>query len=123
MFAASLAGSRSADPTCGMLLRKTQSSIPTLPYAISYSIAQVTLTLPGPIIVALISGRSFGAIIELWMGPLRTREPKLSSFRTCPGRTPDAYDRDKGPPVARTVRAVWNDAFSNARPSGAARRG
>jgi aspartate-alanine antiporter len=54
VFAASLAGSRSADPTFGMLLQKTQSSIPTLPYAISYSIAQVTLTLLGPIIVALV---------------------------------------------------------------------
>jgi putative transport protein len=36
------------------LLQNTQSSIPTLPYAISYSIAQVTLTLLGPIIVALV---------------------------------------------------------------------
>jgi len=53
VFAASLAGSRSADPTFGMLLQKTQSNIPTLPYAISYSIAQVTLTLLGPLIVAL----------------------------------------------------------------------
>lgn len=54
VFAASLAGARSADPTFGMLIQKTQSSIPTLPYAISYSIAQVTLTLLGPIIVALV---------------------------------------------------------------------
>jgi len=54
VFASSLAGSRSADPTFGMLIQKTQSSVPTLPYAISYSIAQVTLTLLGPIIVALI---------------------------------------------------------------------
>jgi AspT/YidE/YbjL antiporter-like protein len=53
VFASALAGSRSADPTFGMLLQKTQSSVPTLPYAISYSIAQVTLTLLGPLVVAL----------------------------------------------------------------------
>jgi aspartate-alanine antiporter len=54
IFASSLAGARSADPTFGMLLQKTKSNIPTLPYAISYSIAQVTLTLLGPLIVALV---------------------------------------------------------------------
>jgi len=37
-----------------MLLQKSQSNIPTLPYAITYSIAQVTLTLLGPLIVALV---------------------------------------------------------------------
>jgi aspartate-alanine antiporter len=54
VFASALAGSRSADPTFGMLLQKSQSNVPTLPYAITYSIAQVTLTLLGPLIVALV---------------------------------------------------------------------
>jgi len=53
IFASALAGSRSADPTFGMLLQQSRSSVPTLPYAITYSIAQVTLTLLGPLIVAL----------------------------------------------------------------------
>ncbi len=53
VFASALAGSRSADPTFGMLLQKSDSSVPTLPYAITYSIAQVTLTLLGPLIIAL----------------------------------------------------------------------
>jgi hypothetical protein len=44
VFAAAQPGSRSADPTFGMLLEKTQSSAPTLPYAIPCSIAQVALT-------------------------------------------------------------------------------
>ena len=53
VFASALSGSRSADPTFGMLLQKSGSNVPTLPYAITYSIAQVTLTLLGPLIVAL----------------------------------------------------------------------
>jgi uncharacterized transporter YbjL len=53
VFAAALPGSRSADPTFGMLLEKTQSSTPTLPYANPYSIAQVALSLPRPLVVAV----------------------------------------------------------------------
>jgi len=35
------------------LLEKTQSNVPVLAYAVTYSIAQVTLTLLGPLVVAL----------------------------------------------------------------------
>lgn len=52
VFASALAGSRRADPTLAMLLQVTQNNIPTLRYAISSSIAQITVMLLGPIIVA-----------------------------------------------------------------------
>jgi aspartate-alanine antiporter len=53
IFAGSLAGSRSANPAFGEVLNKAGNSIPTVPFAITYALANVFLTLLGPLIVAL----------------------------------------------------------------------
>ena len=51
VFAGALSGSRSANPAFG-LLDKAGNSIPTAPFAITYALANVFLTLLGPLIVA-----------------------------------------------------------------------
>ena len=53
-FAGALSGSRSANPAFGSLLEKAGNSVPTLPFAITYAIANILLTLLGPLIVAFV---------------------------------------------------------------------
>ncbi|MDM0105546.1 aspartate-alanine antiporter [Variovorax sp. J22R24] len=52
-FAGALSGSRSANPAFGEVLDKAENSMPTVPFAITYALANVFLTLLGPLIVAL----------------------------------------------------------------------
>lgn len=52
IFAGALAGSRSANPAFGEILDKAGNSIPTTPFAITYALANVFLTLLGPLVVA-----------------------------------------------------------------------
>lgn len=52
VFAGALAGSRSANPALGEILNKAGNSVPTTPFAITYAIANVLLTLLGPLVVA-----------------------------------------------------------------------
>lgn len=52
VFAGALSGSRSANPAFGGVLDKAANSIPTVPFAITYALANVFLTLLGPLIVA-----------------------------------------------------------------------
>lgn len=52
VFAGALSGSRSANPAFGGVLDKAGNSIPTTPFAITYALANVFLTLLGPLIVA-----------------------------------------------------------------------
>jgi len=54
VFAGALTGSRSANPAFGEVLDKAENSIPTVPFAITYALANVFLTLLGPLIVALV---------------------------------------------------------------------
>ncbi|WP_035060744.1 aspartate-alanine antiporter [Andreprevotia chitinilytica] len=54
IFAGSLAGTRSANPAFGEVLDKAENSIPTVPFAITYGLANVFLTLLGPLVVALV---------------------------------------------------------------------
>lgn len=53
VFAGALSGSRSANPAFGEVLNKAENAIPTVPFAITYALANVFLTLLGPLIVAL----------------------------------------------------------------------
>jgi len=52
IFAGALSGTRSANPAFGEVLDKAGNSIPTVPFAITYALANVFLTLLGPLIVA-----------------------------------------------------------------------
>lgn len=52
IFAGALSGTRSANPAFGEILNKAGNSIPTAPFAITYGLANVFLTLLGPLIVA-----------------------------------------------------------------------
>lgn len=54
IFAGALSGSRSANPAFGEVLDKAENSVPTVPFAITYALANVFLTLLGPLIVALV---------------------------------------------------------------------
>ena len=54
IFAGALSGSRSANPAFGEVLDKAENSIPTVPFAITYALANVFLTLLGPLVVALV---------------------------------------------------------------------
>ena len=53
ILAGALSGSRSANPAFGEVLAKAENSVPTVPFAITYALANVLLTLLGPLIVAL----------------------------------------------------------------------
>jgi len=53
IFAGALSGSRSANPAFGEILDKAENTVPTVPFAITYALANVFLTLLGPLIVAL----------------------------------------------------------------------
>ena len=52
VFAGSLSGARSANPAFGEILDKASNSIPTAPFAITYALANVFLTLLGPLVIA-----------------------------------------------------------------------
>ncbi|SAL38028.1 Aspartate/alanine antiporter [Caballeronia sordidicola] len=54
LLAGALTGSRSANPAFGALLDKTESAVPTVPFAITYALANVLLTLLGPLLVGLV---------------------------------------------------------------------
>ena len=54
VFAGALTGSRSANPAFGEVLDKAGNSVPTTPFAITYALANVFLTLLGPLIVAFV---------------------------------------------------------------------
>ena len=54
MLAGALAGARSANVAFGGVLDKAESTVPTVPFAITYAIANVLLTLLGPLIVGLV---------------------------------------------------------------------
>jgi putative transport protein len=53
VLAGALSGSRSANPAFGEILGKAGSSVPTVPFAVTYALANVLLTLLGPLIVGL----------------------------------------------------------------------
>lgn len=52
VLAGALSGARSANPAFGGVLDKAGNSIPTVPFAITYALANVFLTLLGPLVVA-----------------------------------------------------------------------
>jgi putative transport protein len=54
IFAGALSGSRSANPAFGEILDKAGNSVPTVPFAITYALANVFLTLLGPLVVAFV---------------------------------------------------------------------
>ncbi|CAG9176081.1 Aspartate/alanine antiporter [Cupriavidus laharis] len=54
LLAGALSGSRSANPAFGGILDKAESPVPTVPFAITYAIANVLLTLLGPLVVGLV---------------------------------------------------------------------
>src|SRR6201996_2261461 len=54
ILAGALTGSRSANPAFGGVLDKAESAVPTVPFAITYAIANVALTLLGPLVVGLV---------------------------------------------------------------------
>jgi len=54
VFAGALSGSRSANPAFGEILDKAGNTVPTVPFAITYALANVFLTLLGPLIVAFV---------------------------------------------------------------------
>ncbi|MGV1793308.1 aspartate-alanine antiporter [Rhizobium lusitanum] len=54
IFAGALSGSRSANPAFGEILDKAGNSVPTTPFAITYALANVFLTLLGPLVVAFV---------------------------------------------------------------------
>ena len=53
IMAGALSGSRSANPAFGEVLNKAGNSVPTVPFAITYALANVFLTLLGPLVVSL----------------------------------------------------------------------
>ncbi|MCS2159368.1 aspartate-alanine antiporter [Scandinavium sp. H11S7] len=54
IFAGALSGTRSANPAFGEILDKAENSVPTVPFAITYALANVFLTLLGPLVIALV---------------------------------------------------------------------
>ncbi|MTH61250.1 aspartate-alanine antiporter [Paracoccus litorisediminis] len=54
IFAGALSGSRSANPAFGEILEKAGNTVPTTPFAITYALANVFLTLLGPLVVAFV---------------------------------------------------------------------
>lgn len=55
IFAGALAGSRSANPAFGEILDQAGNSVPTISFAVTYALANVFLTVLGPIIVTIVS--------------------------------------------------------------------
>lgn len=54
LLAGALSGSHSANPAFGQILDKAESSVPTVPFAITYALSNVLLTLLGPLVVGLV---------------------------------------------------------------------
>jgi putative transport protein len=54
LLAGALTGSRRANPAFGGVLDKAESAVPTVPFAITYALANVLLTLLGPLVVGLV---------------------------------------------------------------------
>jgi putative transport protein len=54
ILAGALTGSRSANPAFGGVLDKAGSAVPTVPFAITCALANVLLTLMGPLVVGLV---------------------------------------------------------------------
>lgn len=54
IYAGALAGARSANPAFGQILGLAENSVPTVPFAVTYALANVFLTLLGPLIVAIV---------------------------------------------------------------------
>jgi len=54
VFAGALSGARSANPAFGGVLDKAESPAPTAAFAVTYALANVLLTLLGPLIVGLV---------------------------------------------------------------------
>jgi len=54
IFAGALSGARSANPAFGEVLNKAGNTVPTVPFAITYAVANVFLTMLGPLIVAFV---------------------------------------------------------------------
>lgn len=54
ILAGALTGSRSANPAFGAVLDKAGNAVPTIPFAITYALANVLLTLLGPLVVGLV---------------------------------------------------------------------
>ncbi|WP_277186228.1 aspartate-alanine antiporter [Caballeronia sp. BR00000012568055] len=54
IFAGALSGSRSANPAFGGVLDKAESAVPTAAFAVTYALANVLLTLLGPLLVGLV---------------------------------------------------------------------
>jgi len=54
LLAGAMTGSRSANPAFGGVLDKAESAVPTVPFAITYALANVLLTLLGPLVVGLV---------------------------------------------------------------------
>jgi putative transport protein len=54
LLAGALAGSRAANPAFGQVLEKSESGVPTVPFAVTYAIASVLLALLGPLLVELV---------------------------------------------------------------------
>lgn len=52
IFAGALSGARSSNPAFGQVLDQAGNSVPTTPFAITYALANVFLTLLGPLVVA-----------------------------------------------------------------------
>jgi putative transport protein len=54
LLAGALAGSRGANPAFGQVLEKSESAVPTVPFAVTYAIASVLLALLGPLLIELV---------------------------------------------------------------------
>lgn len=54
ILAGALSGSRSANPAFGAVLDKAGNSVPTVPFAITYAMANVLLTILGPLVVGFV---------------------------------------------------------------------
>ena len=54
VLAGALSGARSSNPAFGEVLNKAGNSVPTVPFAVTYALANVFLTLLGPLVVALV---------------------------------------------------------------------
>jgi AspT/YidE/YbjL antiporter-like protein len=52
IFGGALSGARSANPAFGQVLSLSGNAVPTVPFAITYALANVFLTLLGPLVVA-----------------------------------------------------------------------
>ncbi len=52
IFAGALAGTRSANPAFGEVLNKAENAVPTVPFAVTYALANVLLTILGPLVIA-----------------------------------------------------------------------